>query len=262
MIRTATCILLLIFFSACEKEEGTGGKASIGGTLIMNEYNRDFSLLLSQHPARDKDIYISYGDQEVIGDDIETSYNGKFKFPFLQPGNYRLWYYSDDTIPGSQSEIVIEREIQLSKNQNKTLDNLFTYKIKDFDDGSGSICGKVYLINYKNTAEPPYREADIKDITPAQKEDVFLIYNDNQTFDEDVETNYEGTFCFTNLIRGKYRIYVYSEDLPGGEYDFNSDNVIRDPNSKGTPDLVLYQDIEITTRGEKIQLDDFYIEQE
>jgi hypothetical protein len=50
--------------------------------------------------------------------------------------------------------------------------------------------------------------------------------------------------------------------LPGGEYDFNSENVIEDQNSEGTFDLVLYQDVEITEQGETIRLDDFYIEQE
>ncbi|MBS3805962.1 MAG: hypothetical protein KGY60_00520 [Bacteroidales bacterium] len=262
MIRTMLFILMVFLLAACEKQEGPGGKSSIGGTVIVKEYNRDLSVLLGEYPAHNLDVYINYGGDGVIGDDMETSQNGKFKFSYLQKGNYTLWYTSDDTVPGSQSEIVIEREISLSDNQNKNLGDLFTYETKDFDEGSGTICGKVYLINYKNTATLPYTEDDIKDITPAQEEDVYLIYNENQTFNEEVETNYDGEFCFSNLIKGKYRIFVYSEDLPGGEYDFNSENVIEDQNSEGTFDLVLYQDVEITEQSEKIRLDDFYIEQE
>jgi len=262
MKKIPALILGVLLLSACEKEEGPGGKSSIEGTVIVKEYNRDFSVLLSEHPAHNLDVYINYGGDDLIGDDMETSQEGKFKFSFLQEGTYTLWYTSDDTLAGSPSEIVIEHPVQLGNNQNKDLGNLITYKTRDFDEGSSTICGKVYLINYKNTATPPYTEDDIKDITPAQEEDVYLIYNEKQTFDEELETNYDGEFCFPNLIKGKYRIFVYSEDLPGGEYDFNSENVIEDQNSEGTFDLVLYQDVEITEKGETIRLDDFYIEQE
>jgi len=262
MTRALIYTLMVIILASCEKQEGPGGKSSIEGTVMVKEYNRDFSVLLNEHPAHNLDVYINYGGDDLIGDDMETSQEGKFKFSFLQEGTYTLWYTSDDTLPGSQSEIVIEHPVQLDNNQNKDLGNLITYKTRDFDEGSGTICGKVYQINYKNTATPPYTEDDIKDITPAQEEDVYLIYNENQTFSEEVETNYDGEFCFSGLIKGKYRVFVYSEDLPGGEYDFNSENVIEDQNSEGTFDLVLYQDVEITERGEKIRLDDFYIEQE
>lgn len=262
IMRTLTYLAVVILLAACEKQEGPGGKSSIEGTITVKEYNRNFSDLLDEYPAHKLDVYINYGGGDVVGDDMETSQSGKFKFRFLQEGEYTIWYTSDDTVPGSQSEILIEREISLGNNQNKDLGNLITYRSRDFDEGSSTICGKVYLINYKNTATPPYTEDDIKDITPAQEEDVYLIYNENQTFNEEVETNYDGEFCFPSLIQGKYRIFVYSEDLPGGEYDFNSENVIENQNSEGTFDLVLYQDVEITERGEKIRIDDFYIEQE
>lgn len=262
-MRKAIFIFLsFLLFISCEKEEGPGGKASIEGTLIVKEYNRDYSVLLDQYPIGDENVFIGYGSAEVSNDDIETSYNGKFQFSYLQPGDYTIWYYSDDTIPNSQSEISIERKINLDKKQSKNLGNLYTYKTKDFDDGSASICGKVYVINYKNTATPPYEESDIKDITPAQEEDMYLVYNDNETYNEDIETNYNGNFCFKDLIKGKYRVYVYSEDLPGGRYNINSENVIHNENSNGTFDLVLYRDVEITKKGESIQLDDFYVEQE
>ena len=260
-MRTVLFLAGLLLVLSCEREPGPGGKSSIEGTLMVKEYNKDYSVLLDERPAQSKDIYINFGDAAVIGDDMETNFNGKFRISFLQPGNYTLWYYSDDTIPGSQSEIVIEQDIKLDNKQNKNLGKIFTYESKAFDEGSARICGKVYLINYRNTATAPYEESDIKDITPAQREDVYLIYNDNQTHNDDVETNYDGEFCFTGLIQGNYRIFVYSEDLPGG-VNYNADNVIVNENSDGTFDLAVYQDVEITEKGDKIRLDDFYIEQE
>ncbi|MEF8809638.1 MAG: hypothetical protein V5A47_01850 [Bacteroidales bacterium] len=262
MMRTVLFLVGVLLVLSCEREPGPGGKSSIEGTLMVKEYNKDFSVLLDERPAQSKDIYINFGDADVIGDDMETNFNGKFKFPFLQPGNYTLWYFSDDTIPNSNSEMVMEQNIKLDNKEKKKLGKIFTYDTKEFDEGSGTICGKVYLINYKNSATPPYEEdSDIKDITPAQDEEVYLIYNENETFNEDVETNYDGKFCFTDLIKGKYRIFVYSEDLPGG-VNYNADNVIVNEDSDGTYDLAVYQDVEITEKGKKIQLEDFYIEQE
>jgi hypothetical protein len=261
-MRLTVIILGLLLILSCEKEEGPGGRSSVAGKLMVKEYNKDFSLLLSQHPAHNHDIYINYGNEDVIGDDMETSQEGKFRFFYLQPGKYVLWYHSDDTLPGSNGDMIMEHKIKLKKKQGKNLGTLFTYKTKAFDEGSASICGKVYLINYKNTAVPPYEESDIKDITPAQEEDVYLIYNDHSTPDESEETNYNGEYCFKNLIKGKYMIFVYSEDLPGGEYDFNSDNVIVNENSQGTYDLVVFQNVKITETRQNIRLDDFYIEQE
>jgi len=261
MMRTVLFLVSVLLVLSCEREPGPGGKSSIEGTLMVKEYNKDFSVLLDERPAQSKDIYINFGDADVIGDDMETNFNGKFKFPFLQPGNYTLWYFSDDTIPKSNSEMVMEQNIKLDNKEKKKLGKIFTYDTKEFDEGSGTICGKVYLINYKNSATPPYEDSDIKDITPAQEEDVYLIYNDSQTHNEDVETNYDGKFCFTDLIKGKYRIFVYSEDLPGG-VNYNADNVFVNEDSDGTYDLAVYQDVEITEKGKKIQLEDFYIEQE
>jgi len=102
MIRTMTYILLVIFLAACEKQEGPGGKSSIGGTVMVKEYNRDHSVLLNEYPAHNLDVYINYGGDDVIGDDMETSQNGKFKFSYLQQGKYTIWYTSDDTVPESQ----------------------------------------------------------------------------------------------------------------------------------------------------------------
>ena len=44
--------------------------------------------------------------------------------------------------------------------------------------------------------------------------DVFIIYGeDDDIYDEDTKTNYDGTFEFKNLRKGSYRIYVYTADL-------------------------------------------------
>jgi hypothetical protein len=47
---------------------------------------------------------------------------------------------------------------------------------------------------------------------PAADEDVFILYGENISPDDRVLTNYDGEFEFQFLRKGKYTIYVYSED--------------------------------------------------
>ena len=95
----AGLILSLVF--SCERDEGFGGNSSISGTIKIKEYNNDMSLLLYEYAARDFNVYLVFGDNTTIGDDVETSYTGDFRFNYLTPGDYELFYYSDDTSASS-----------------------------------------------------------------------------------------------------------------------------------------------------------------
>jgi hypothetical protein len=45
----------------------------------------------------------------------------------------------------------------------------------------------------------------------AGKVDVYIIYGDEAYFGDDVETNYDGTYEFRYLRKGKYTIFAYSD---------------------------------------------------
>ena len=43
--------------------------------------------------------------------------------------------------------------------------------------------------------------------------DVYIIYGeDDNVYDDDMKTNYDGTFQFKNLRKGTYRLYAYTLD--------------------------------------------------
>lgn len=43
--------------------------------------------------------------------------------------------------------------------------------------------------------------------------DVYIIYGDeDDVYDDDMKTNYDGTFEFENLRSGNYRIFAYTVD--------------------------------------------------
>ena len=79
------------------------------------------------------------------------------------------------------------------------------------EGGNSSIVGKVskdYRIVLTNPATYQYS-------APALDETVFIIYGDNLSPNDNVETNYRGEFEFRNLRKGEYTIYVYSGDTTG-----------------------------------------------
>ena len=44
-------------------------------------------------------------------------------------------------------------------------------------------------------------------------EDIYIIYGDkDDVYDDNMKTNYDGTFKFKNLRKGNYKIYAYSKD--------------------------------------------------
>ena len=256
-------LMILLILSSCERDEGFGGNSSISGKVVTREYSRDMTTLLQEYNAADQNVYIIFGDRSTIGDDVETSPSGHFSFDYLTPGDYEVYYYSEDTSAArSTSEMIISFKVTLENNKNHDMGTMYTYDLKDYNDGFAVISGRVMMINYLSAAIPPYTDDDIKDIVPAQDYEVYLIYGDHEGYDERVRTDYYGYFEFTDLIKGNYRIYTFTEDLIGGRYQNDNEQVIRYPLSEGTYKLVLYRDVTISEINQLVTLEDFYPEKE
>lgn len=79
------------------------------------------------------------------------------------------------------------------------------------EGGKAFIRGKVMTEERTVLSNPASAQAQY----PAADEDVFIIYGDNLSPDDRVNTNYDGEFEFRFLREGKYTIYVYSGDTTG-----------------------------------------------
>jgi hypothetical protein len=208
------------------------GSSFIKGKIMVNYYNDDFSLLLSDNPvpAKNEDVYLMFGNSLSFMKDTKTSFTGDFEFEYLLPGNYKLYYYSDDSTLATTKKIENIKDITLGKNETLTLNNLIIKKSLKWDEGTSSVKGTVYVINYKNSSS--YPNLDIKDITPSQEQDVYIQYGNHPFYDKKIATSSDGTFIFTNLIKGKYKVFLYSEDVTGGtamdvivkEFEITKDN--------------------------------------
>jgi hypothetical protein len=93
--------LLLVY--SCEKEAGEGGSSSIVGSVykISTYYN----VLTQQNDTiyyqldSGEDIYIIYSDDEndFYDDNIESNWNGQYRFDYLRKGDYSVFIYADST---------------------------------------------------------------------------------------------------------------------------------------------------------------------
>ncbi len=72
--------------------------------------------------------------------------------------------------------------------------------------GRSSIKGKVYAKNYNSSFTQILSEYY------APEENVYIIYGDNQNYDDKIKTGPDGTFEFKQLRKGNYTVYVYSKD--------------------------------------------------
>ncbi len=72
--------------------------------------------------------------------------------------------------------------------------------------GTSTIEGSVIVEDYDQTFSTLWAEYDGADL------DVYLIYGDNETYNDHVKTGPNGDFEFTYLQKGTYSVYVYSKD--------------------------------------------------
>lgn len=233
--------ITLFLFGGCTKDEGYGGTASISGTLIEQVYNDDYSELIFEQKAMDENIFIVFESNGIVSDKITTGIDGEFEFEQLFPGNYQIYYYSENQNSAYGEDIEVIIDVELEKNTNYDLGELIKVKSIEYDEGSASIKGRVFLINYLNSSS--YPNLIVKDTSLAQDQDIFITYGNHTFHDDKIETTYDGTFLFPDLIKGSYKVFLYSEDISGG-----------------TEDIVIMKDVIIGSEFAEIDLGDIYIE--
>jgi hypothetical protein len=53
-------------------------------------------------------VYIKYGDEPGVGDDVDTDNTGTFYFPYLRKGKYTVYVYSKRLIPNAIDSAVVQ----------------------------------------------------------------------------------------------------------------------------------------------------------
>lgn len=197
----------ILIFSGCKKEAGEGGGAIIEGKLYAKNFHSPGIPYGTDDFVAGKKMYITYGDKTIADDDIETGYDGSFKFSYLRKGTYNIFTYSLDTTSFSDDhEITVIKTVEITENnQELTLDDFLIYEEAD-NGGSSVIRGKIYEKKYASSFTliiDEYYKAD---------EDVFVIFGRDKGVSKRIKTSYDGSFEIKNLRKGNYQIYALSSD--------------------------------------------------
>lgn len=210
----AVVLLLVPFiflFSSCEKNPGTGGTGSISGTIIERFYNDDFSSQLYERVAVDEEIFMLYGEDNALGDREFTDLTGKFRFNYLFPGRYYVYYLSQDStsiLDEQQEKLYL---VDLKRGEEVDLGDLEKLTTLDYDDGAAMIKGVVWVEKYVDESRWPKLVTEY--IAPAQEQEVYITYGNHTFYDDRIRTQDDGYFEFSKLIPGDYRIFLYSDDV-------------------------------------------------
>ena len=211
LLAIITAVFSLLILS-CEKDAGEGGTSIIKGKIKVEEYNYKFSVLKNTYYAQGEDVYIVYGDETTVGDNIETYHDGSYQFEYLRKGKYTIYVYSEDSTGTYNSGMFpIEKEVEITKNgETLELEDITILTTSKDNSGTSSISGKIFVENYSTSGAPigpNYYGAD---------EDVYLSYGDDNYYIDDVSTDHDGTYRFDELPIGTYKVYAHSKTYAGG----------------------------------------------
>jgi hypothetical protein len=203
--------ILVVTQVSCENAEGLGGTGSISGNITEFFYNDDYSSLVHQSPAVDEEVFILFGNDMSVGQRVRTGSNGDFRFKYLYPGNYQVYYRSNDStqVPDDGwSELV---SLKLGDGEDRGLGNLEKTSVLEYDEGAATITGYVWKIKYNKDSYLPHLIEEYQDF--AQEYEVYITAGNHDFIDDRVRTQDDGVFAFNNLIPGDYRVFLYSDDL-------------------------------------------------
>lgn len=111
-------IALTISITSCKKPAGQGGNSTIKGNVWAQKWNGSFTILTSEGPGVNIDVFIIYGNETSYGDKISSSPDGTFEFKYLRPGSYKIYVYSKTsttTNPNGKVAVTVDAEITKKK---------------------------------------------------------------------------------------------------------------------------------------------------
>ena len=116
--------------------------------------------------------------------------------------------------------------------------SIFSCSKEEGEGGRATIRGHVFVDNYNSSF------TQLLSSYYASEVNVYIIYGDNEFYDDRVDTDPDGTFEFKHLRKGNYKLFVYSKD-----------STFTEPSGVEA----IYLEAEITDKEEVVELPDFEI---
>ncbi|MGB0888060.1 MAG: hypothetical protein ACPGSL_08060 [Vicingaceae bacterium] len=210
---------LTLTLGSCSKPEGEGGRSSISGTIEGTEITA----------ARAEITEIT----TVPGHEIKSQDFILLNTP-TSSANYAIWFLDINDIKGApiiSGRTLIKVDYSSSSSSNVDMAVALETTLKSISGTPFTVSRTNDLLTITNNTSGYVTDADnatsklIVDVKtqgrnqttiqegPFADEDVYIIYGDeDDIFDDNVKTNFDGTFEFNNLRKGKYKVFAYSKD--------------------------------------------------
>lgn len=115
-IQITAVIAIIVLMAFCTKPAGPGGRAMVKGKVYAHDFDNTLRYLISSGYSAGEKVYIVYGNNTVVGNNVTTSYDGSYEFRYLNKGHYKIFVNSLDTsikIKGSKTTIAVIREFDI-----------------------------------------------------------------------------------------------------------------------------------------------------
>lgn len=119
---------ILLINTSCEEEPGPGGRASITGKVLVQDFNGNCTILNEEYYAPDEEVHIIYGDDPSYSERIRTGPGGVYWFPYLKTGRYTVYAISENcSAPGGLE--IVQQEVEIDeKRQQVTLSDIIVMR--------------------------------------------------------------------------------------------------------------------------------------
>ena len=110
-------LFALLTISSCKKPAGPGGKASIKGKIYIRDFNTAATAVISEYYGPGENVYICYGGDNAVGNNVKTSTDGSYEFLYLRTGHYKIFAESRDTsihVSGSNKLLSVALEVDIT----------------------------------------------------------------------------------------------------------------------------------------------------
>jgi len=113
-------LTLGIFISGCDKPAGPGGRARVTGKVYAYDFDNTQRYQIGKGYTAGEKVYICYGNNSVVGNDVKTSSDGSFEFLYLNKGHYKIFVNSLDTsikVKGNDMSIPVIKEFDITESK-------------------------------------------------------------------------------------------------------------------------------------------------
>ena len=190
----------ILLFSACNKDEGVGGTATISGKIMTVLHDNDnYNMTVDTFAAAKTDVFIVYGDDVLYGDDMETGPDGSYCFQYLKKGTYTIFAYS--TL-ASGEKVVVSETVTVTNGEAVTLPTIYVHEGKAY--GTSMVRGQIWA-NYVHNGND-------RGSGWAYEHRVYIRRVGESYHFDDVRVGVDGYYYFQQLQPGDYEIFTFTEN--------------------------------------------------